>query len=243
VKFFIFFFLIISSLIAKEETTLTIGGGPYIKTQPYKESKDLFLPSPVIFYENSIAYIRWSRVGVYFAGQKKKNLSWGLSLTAMPRTYGYDDIAGMKERKNSWEGGISFALKKKDTYFELLYLDDILNGGERYVVQAEIGSKFKVAKMSLYPAVFTIYQSENFLNYYYGVEQNEVVTSGFSEFHPNGGVLYGAQTYISYPLTKKLSLFSNIRIDKIPSSVESSPLVKEDFIYSGILSLLYTFKI
>ncbi len=242
-KLFILFFLIISRLIAKEEITLTIGGGAYIKTQPYKQSKDLVLPSPVIFYENSIAYIRWSRVGVYFAGQKKENFSWGLSLTAMPRTYGYDDISGMQERKNSWEGGISFAAKKKDTYFELLYLDDILNGKDRYVLQAEIGSKFKVAKMNFYPAVFAIYQSKNFLNYYYGIEQNEVATSGFFEFHPNGGILYGAQTYISYPLTKKLSIFSNIRIDKIPSSVQNSPLVTEDFIYSGILSLLYTFKI
>jgi outer membrane protein len=242
-KYLIIFLILISSLFANEK--VTIGLGSYFKTQPYKGVSTLVLPSPVIFYDNGIAYIRWSRLGVYFLGKKKSNYAWGVSLTALPRTYGYDssDIAGMQKRKNSWEGGLSFAIKSKKHYVELLFLDDILNKHKTYTAQIEFGTEFKIKKFSFYPTIFVTYQSAKFLDYYYGVTKEESITSKFNQYHPSSGYLIGAQTYISYPLTKKLSTFFNFKLDKIPSSANSSPLVEDSYIYSGILSLIYTFKI
>ena len=241
---YIFLLTVFTSILVLAKEKVTIGLGSYFKTQPYKNVDRLDLLSPVIFYDNSIVYVRWSRVGLYFAGEKKDDYSWGFSLTAMPRTYGYGskDLDGMKERKSSWEGGIAFGAKYKKYFLEILVLDDILNKHQTYTATMEVGSEFKYKKISFYPTIFVTYQSSKFLDYYYGVTKDEAANSNFQEYSPTAGYLVGMQSYIEYPLTNSLSTFINLRVDKIPSSAKSSPLVDSDYIYSGLLSLIYTFS-
>ncbi len=242
-KYIIFLSLLLSSLVADK---LTIGAGPYIQTQPYKNTKSITVPSPVLFYDNGIAYIRWTRIGLYFLGESKDEYSWGFSLTALPRPYGYlasDSVAlhGMDERKTSWEGGLAFGAKVDKAYIEILAVSDLLNANDAWVIKTEIGYEFKVNNFSFYPSVIAVYQSSNFVNYYYGVKQEEVTTSR-SFYHPNADMQYGLQTYIQHPITDGFSFFANFKADLLSSEVTSSPIVDDNFIYSGILSLIYTFE-
>lgn len=79
----------ISILFATEaKQKVTIGACPYIQSQPYKGASELILPSPIVFYDNGLFYIRWSRLGIYFLGDKQDDYAWGFSLTAQPRTLG-----------------------------------------------------------------------------------------------------------------------------------------------------------
>ena len=234
---------------------ITIGAGPYIQTQPYKSTKSITVPSPVafyavpspvIFYDNGIAYIRWTRAGVYFLGEKKNDYSWGFSLTLQPRPFGYeatdsDMLKGMDNRKNSWEGGIAFGAKIDKAYFEIMALNDILNSTDAWILNSEIGYEFKIEKFSFYPSFTAIYQSSNYINYYYGVKENEV-TLNRALYSPNAGMQFGVQTYISRPITDNLSLFANIKVDSLSQEATKSPIVGDDYIYSGILSLIYTFE-
>ena len=61
---FLILLLIASSLVANEKQKVTIGLGAYTQSQPYKGASNLLLPSPVIFFDNSIVYTRWSRFGL-----------------------------------------------------------------------------------------------------------------------------------------------------------------------------------
>ena len=113
--------LVISTLFSSEDKQkITIGAGPYFQTQPYAGVDTIVLPSPVIFFDNEVFYIRWSRAGLYFLGERNEDFSWGLSLTVQPRVYGYDsnDIQGMQKRENTWEGGLAFSAKSGDAYIE-----------------------------------------------------------------------------------------------------------------------------
>ncbi|MDA3909426.1 MAG: MipA/OmpV family protein, partial [Sulfurimonas sp.] len=81
-KYILIFLLIFSALEAEDKKQkVTIGAGPYIQTQPYKNVDDIVLSSPVIFFDNGVAYVRWTRAGLYFLGDKQKDYSWGFSLT------------------------------------------------------------------------------------------------------------------------------------------------------------------
>ncbi len=242
-KYIITFFLLFSSLVADK---ITIGAGPYIQTQPYKNTQSIILPSPVFFYDNGIAYVRWTRVGLYFFGESKDEYSWGFSFTALPRPYGYSPsdsavLDGMDERKTSWEGGLAFGAKADKAYIEILAVSDILNSHDTWVVRTEIGYEFTIEKFSFYPSIVAAYQSSNFVNYYYGVKEDEA-TSDREFYHPDADIMYGTQTYIERPITDKLSLFANIKADLLSLKVTKSPLVDEILIYSGILSLIYTFE-
>lgn len=241
---FILLFIFPSLNAAEEKQKLTIGFGPFIQTQPYENVDDILLPSPVIFYDDGLFYIRWSRAGVYFFGDKQDNYAWGFSLTTQPRTYGYekDAIRGMDERETTWEGGLAFSAKTDKAYIEIMALTDIFDRYDSWILKTELGYDFEVGNFSLYPSLIVIYQSSDFLNYYYGVKQSETVSSGFNKYTPNDGFLLGAQTYIKYPFTDKLSALINIRADKLSQEATDSPIVTEDYIYSGLVSLIYTFE-
>lgn len=243
-KYFLILLLILSVANAQEEKQkITIGAGPYIQTQPYNNVDDIVLASPVVFFDNGVAYARWTRVGIYFYGDKQEEYSWGFSLTAQPRIYGYksSDIQGMDERKTSWEGGLAFSAKTDKAYIEIMALTDMLDRHESWILKTEVGYDFEFANFSLYPSLIFIYQSSDFLNYYYGVKKSEELGTR-KEYIPNEGFQVGAQTYIKYPFTKKLSALVNLRVDKISKEATNSPIVNDDYIYSGLLSLIYTFQ-
>ena len=233
------------SLFAQEKKeSITLGAGLYTQTQPYKNVADLVLLSPVIFYDYSIFYIRWTRFGAYFLGEKNENYSWGLSLTAQPRTYGYEssDIEGLNQKKDSWEGGLALSAKQGPLWIEISALTDILNSEKRWIVNLELGYDFKISNLSFYPSFSLSYLSLAFNDYYYGISKPEAILSNFNEYHAKSGLSLALQTYIEYPLTNKLSTLLNFKANFLPKSAYQSPLVDEKYIYSGLVSFLYTFK-
>ncbi len=244
-KYLLLIVLIFSTLIAEEKKQkVTLGLGPYIQTQPYKNVDNIVVPSPVIFFDNGIVYVRWSRAGIYFLGNKTDDFSWGLSATFQPRVYGYtsSDIPGMDDRKKTLEGGIAFSMKIDKAYMETMLLTDVLDRYEDLIFKTEIGYDFEFEKFSIYPSAIIVYQSSSFIDYYYGVKQEEVATSGFTQYSPGDGFQLGMQTYIKYPFTEKFSALVNLRVDRIANEATSSPIVEKDYIYSGLFSLIYTFE-
>jgi len=246
-KYLIILLLLSGLLNADEkEQKVTIGFGPYIQTQPYQDAPDIFIPSPVIFYDNGLVYIRWSRAGIYFLGNKTDEYAWGFSLTAQPRPNSYkpsDSVAlnGLDEKQSSIEAGLAFSATIGNAYIETMLLTDILDRYDSWIEKTEIGYDLTLGKFKFYPSLIFVYQSSKFINYYYGVSQQESTTSIYNEYSADNGLQIGVQTYIKYPFTKKLSALVNIRADKLPSEATNSPIVADDYIYSGLVSLIYTF--
>ncbi|MDB2562230.1 MipA/OmpV family protein [Sulfurimonas sp.] len=243
-KYIISLFLLLTTLLSADKQEITIGAGSYVQSQPYKNVDSIVLPSPVIFFDNDVFYIRWTRVGLYFLGNKNDDFSWGFSLTAQPRPFGYEgsDITGMNEREDTWEGGIAFSAKSGDTHIEIMALNDLLGKYDSWILKTEIGYNFKLADFSFYPSLIAVYQSKDFLNYYYGVTSVEASRRSETIYQPNAGIQLGIQTYIKYPFTKNLSALINIRADKLPNQATSSTIVNDNYIYSGLASLIYTFE-
>lgn len=246
-RFLSLLFLLLSTILFAQSNKLTLGLGAYTQSQPYKGADPLIVPSPVIFYDNGIFYARWSRFGLYFLGEKKEKTAWGFSLTVQPRTLGYkasdaDYLSGMKERESTFEGGLAFSASyEKDKYIEIMLLADLLHTNNSWIAQMEIGDTYRLGDFTFYPSFVLLYEPRKFIDYYYGVTQSEA-TQTRPYYAPNGGVEYGVQTYIEYPVTQKLSTLINIRYDRIPSSASDSPLCDKNYIYSGLFSLIYTFE-
>lgn len=256
-KYLLLLTMLLVSLNAKEnlqekkEQTVTLGVGLYMQTQPYKSIDPIIVPSPVVFFDNGLFYVRWSRVGMYFLGKKGKDFSWAFSLTAEPRPFGYEtkdvtEYLGLDARESTVEGGLAFSALYHTTYLEVMALTDLLARHNSWLAKAELGDEFHFGDLSLYPSLVASYQSDAFVNYYYGVTQEEAARTHnnpvhFDFFEPKGGFQVGAQSYLKYPLTKNLATLLNARVDSIPESAHASPLIKDTFIYSGLLSLIYTF--
>lgn len=247
IKILILFTLVFTLYAQDTKQKLTIGAGPYFQTQPYKDVDTLILPSPVIFYDDGLFYVRWSRAGIYFLGEQTEDYSWGFSLTGQPRTYGYKAsdslyLTGLKEKKNSIEAGIAFSAKVDAASLEVMFLTDILDRYDSWIVKTELGYDFEIGKLQFYPSIIAIYQSSDFINYYYGISKEESITSAYSEYQANSALQLGAQTYMKYPITDTVSALINLRADFLSSQAKNSPIVEDNYIYSGLVSLIYTFK-
>ena len=243
----IIFFLLLQVQAEESKQKVTLGLGAYVQTQPYKDAASILLPSPVIFFDNELFYVRWSRAGIYFLGDRQEEYAWGFSLTAQPRPYGFiasdtRALNGLNNRYNTLEGGLAFSATYHDAYIEMMLLTDLLDRYDSWLVKTEIGDKYKLGDFTFYPSIIIVYQSEKFVNYYYGVTQEEASRTAYSYYKPSGGLVVGVQTYINYPITDNVSAFFNIRADKLTPNAANSPIVDKDYIYSGLVSLIYTFE-
>ncbi len=242
-KYIILLIAVISSLLAEK---VTLGAGAYMQTQPYKNVDALITPSPVIFFDNSLFYVRWTRAGVYFLGDKQDESAWGFSLTAEPRVNQYKAndssyLTGMEDKESSIEGGIAFSASYDKAYIEVMALTDVLARHDTWIVKTEIGYEFEVNDFTFYPSALLSYNSSNFMDYYYGVTQNEATTTR-NMYSTQNALQYGVQTYVKYPLTENLAAFGNIKAEKLPAEATDSPIVADDYIFSGLVSLIYTFE-
>ncbi len=235
-------------IIIEKKQKLTLGLGAYIQTQPYKGTDALLLSSPVVFFDNGLFYIRWSRAGIYFYGDNSSDIIWAFSLTIQPRTYGYKAsdssyLHNMQERENTFEGGIAFSIAKGDLYLETMALTDILHRSEAWLIKSEMGDKYEFGKLLIYPSLIISYQSDEFMDYYYGIlETEEDLSIGRNAYRASAGFQIGAQTYVKYPFNDKFSTLINLRIDRLPSSAIDSPIIEKNYIFSGLASLIYTFE-
>lgn len=227
----------------EKEKRAYIGAGPYIQSQPYTDTDPKVIPSPVIFFDNELFYMRWTRVGVYVYGED----NWGVSLTAQPVPYGYQAadspaLAGMADRNSSWEGGVSIGGENDLGFAELTYFHDLLDNSNGSKLRLELGKFFEWGRWTAVPSVLAIWLSEDFNNYYYGVLPDEA-TSGRPAYTAGVGLNLAAQSYLKYDITDNWHILGNLRADYLNSTITDSPIVNDQWIVSGMISVLYSFPI
>ncbi len=236
-----------------------LGMGPYFQTQPYKDADPVVLASPVIFFDNSLFYIRWTRLGMYFAGEKNGDDAWGLSLTAQPQILGYYETApfnqivarestpilqGMPSRESGWEGGVAAAIEHRDFFAELLILNDILGQSNGLKIRLETGRSFTVGRWYFVPSLLAVWLSQPFADYYYGVSHDNADPAlGRTAYRSDAALNIAVQTYIKYSLTDHWHLLANLRADRLADTIYRSPLVGTQRMVSGMISVMYSFNL
>lgn len=254
----LFIFMLLSTILhAKDD--IYIGLGPYFQTQPYKEADPVVLASPVIFFDNSLFYVRWTRVGMYFYGQKGEKFSWGASITAQPQIIGYYEeeiwnglttrkttpvLSGMEERQSSWEAGLALSASYENYFGEFVLLHDIFNEYNGLKTRIELGADYSLGDFLFVPSLLAVYLSQKFTDYYFGIPQDETALGLRPDAYTADAALnLAAQTYIKYNIDAHWHLLANLRADYLGKSIQDSPLVDDRMMYSGMLSVMYSFNL
>lgn len=227
---------------AKPKIDAYAGLGPYVQSQPYQDADPLILPSPVIFFDNRLVYVRWTRVGLYVYGKQ----NWGISLTAQPRPWGYQaedspQLAGMAERKPSWEGGIALGGKNRLGFAELTYFHDMLDRSNGSLIRLEVGKSFTVGRWYHLPSVFIIRYSDAMMNYYYGVRPQES-TLQRPAYEAKAGVNAALQYFGMVEVSPHWFVSANLRIDFLAAEITDSPITDDQWMGSAMASVLYKFQ-
>jgi outer membrane protein len=153
------------------------------------------------------------------------------------RNLSIDDIAS---RKWAINGGIRGHYFVSNGEWQLTFQQDISNVHTGQQFKLEYTHRWLWHDFRLGLRIGTDWTSARLIDYYYGVSQRD---TDLTEFYFNGKS--GWQNYMSVnlqkPINEKWSWLANIGYRRLPNSLISSPLIKQDSIRNIFLGVAYRF--
>ncbi|TWC71598.1 MipA/OmpV family protein [Herbaspirillum sp. SJZ099] len=169
----------------------------------------------------------------------------GFALRAKYADDGYDGsdapiLNGMEKRKGSFWLGAHAAWRNPYADLSLEWLADASgnSGGQTLKLRAE--HQFKAGSFTLAPYLGINWMSSDYVDYYFGVRQNEATAQraayqGSSTANLVGGLRTG------YSLTPSQSLFLDVHVTRYGSGITDSPLVDRSSAAGVRAGYLYRF--
>lgn len=235
-----------SSKLSAEEYQWGLGLGTMFQSQGYKEADNKTNITPIISYESENLRINGPKAEYTLLKRKVPNVGgFKLSLIGQYRFEGYDSddsdvLEGMDERSGAFEAGISLGYKNKKSILVLEYLQDISNSHEGNEVSLTYLRPYSFKSLTLSPYARVSHFSDDFVNYYYGVESNEAMA-----FRPTyiGSATTSLETGIKgvWELGKRHRFITNISYERFGKEVEDSPLIEESGSAKLALGYVYAF--
>lgn len=238
----------------KKMTIFQVGAAVAINNEPYvgfNDDKPNILAVPFYVYNKNnltlagpnISYRFWRPLDVQLSGEVKYRF----------QNYDEDDspfLEGMGDRNGTLEVGL-----KAQKRFDRLRLQaegfvDAANQHDGYELTARATYEIANGRMlSFRPTVGVSYQSENVIQYYYGVNFAEARTNvavgdgTFMDrpayFADGGAVTPFAGAQIRLRLSRRLSLQGQLKSAFLASEIEDSPIVEKSARNSAFVGLSY----
>ncbi len=165
---------------APVERTLewSLGLGVASTPRPYVGAENAVLPIPLVDITYKKLYVQGIQAGYWFVDNKK--IDFGVRSEIVFEALDPDDsdfLVGMDERKPSIQGGLVFAWKPGKFRLTTAMNTDLLDrsNGQQASVRFSRMWQFHGRAVGIMPSIGVVWQSSNFVNYYYGVTPEEAL--------------------------------------------------------------------
>lgn len=234
--------------VTKGGQPLVLGAGARFKTEPYRDwndDSDKFSPIPLVIWENDMFFVRADNMG-WKAWQPE---GWEFSVLAEVEAVGYDSddsdfLEGMDDTdpyvgaggQIIYQPGTPVGVKGRWTY-------DVLDESNGHLGILELfaekvyGNWFTTGSMGLR------LMSEDYVEHYFGVENNEVDTSiGRTAYDPGKeqGWYFSAGA-VRQPPDSRWLIAGWMRYEVLGDDQKDSPIINRDDIFSVGLAFGYSF--
>ena len=240
------FALFTISAIAQDENEgyhngFSAGPGVIVSDKPYKGMGTETHVFPFVMYQGQNFYLRGPNFGYKIYDTDKLTfdalLSW--------RFDGYDaddssDLDGMDDRDMTAELGASISYKDGFGVTRFSFLNDILGKHDGHVLRLSYGKTFRRKNLTLTPSVGLKWQSENFVNYYYGVRSKESRPSR-PTYHPSDALNPFMSFRLTYKLNEQWDIFSSFLYQWLDNEISNSPIVDQTYQTSLMFGVIYGF--
>ncbi|MEP1471587.1 MAG: MipA/OmpV family protein [Halieaceae bacterium] len=233
------------------EGTLAIGMGLRWSSSPYKNidfagsveqdnKSDLM---PFYYYEGRYLFSHGSTAGLHLLKDQSFSLD-GIVAYRFNRLEASADeyFAGIVDREQTLDGGIRGTVKSDWGDISLTWVTDMQNthNGEEWDLTYRY--TWHNEKWSLSPFASYLYWDDKLSDYYYGVTSLESEASGILPAYETGSTSFGRiGINTSYRWSKRMRLFANLSLDRLPDDVKDSPLVEDDYAFSTMVGMAYSF--
>jgi outer membrane protein len=229
---------------AEDKPSVYVGGGAMIHSQPYIGTDARVYPVPLFAYEGKRLYFRGVMGGYWMYN------SGGISVGPVirPRFEGYDgddssELEGMDDREWSVDGGAGVSWLTDIGLFGVTFVTDLLGRHNGQELDFSYTILFKWAGIDVIPSAGLRWKSANLVDYYYGVEADEIRFDGTvsrGAYEGNAAVDPYLQLAVRRKLGDRWSLLGAIQYEWFDSEITDSPIVEDDYEASFLLGVLYT---
>ena len=254
--FMLFFFMI--SYLSAEETKenytlnesrnfdLDIGLG-IINTPKYEGSENSISRTiPFInFKYKKLSFNPVSGIKINFFNNENWLLNYGVGLNLGRDPKQDNNLSGLN--KINWTLEPKLEAKYKSKYYsvssELAY-DIFQKGHKGFYIKSSLGSGFPFIGLNTFiiPSISFTFANNTYLNNYFGIDNNENSSSGYSIYNLSDGIKDISANVIGiYKINDKLSLIANLSYKKLIGQVAKSPIIFKDNNITTILTLNYNY--
>jgi outer membrane protein len=216
---------------APVERTLewSLGLGVASTPRPYVGAKNAILPIPLVDITYKKLYVQGIQAGYWFVDNKK--LDFGVRAGIVFESLDPEDsdfLTGMDERKPSIQGGLVLGWKPGKFRLTTAANTDLLNrsNGQQVSVDFSRMWQFHGRAVGVVPSIGVVWQSSNFINYYYGVTPEEAlpdrpVFGGHSAVNFRGSVL--GYLFVSH----RIRFIAYLEVQRLDNEIYDSPIVED----------------
>ncbi len=226
-----------------QEKRFGIGFTSSIAERPFVGVDDQSASLLYLSYKNEAFYIEGLDIGYNLYNHKTSSLD----VFATPRFYevkasfaSNGELNGIDETKPSYFAGLSSQIKTRLFTYTFQILHDVVESdGNEFIAQA---SKALIISNDfvLTPSLGFVYQDSKLIDYYYGVQANEVI-SGRPLYAGKASLNYNITLNANWSATKQIDILGQIRYEKIGSGITDSPITNKDSLLFFTLGAVYRF--
>ena len=205
---------------------------------------DTFLPLPIISYEGERFYVRGLSAGVHIWKNEMHEVSLGLSYSALSFDSSKTDdrrLKKLEDRYSSIDADLQYNLRTDYGHAGIKVSRDILGNSDGFSAEAYYKYPFSIGQVYISPGAGVRWDSQEQIDYYYGVSSRESRRSGLDKYDPDGGFSPFLSLEADWCFTENWSVMAGGRVDFLSSEIKDSPMVDDDQIFSATIGIKYTF--
>lgn len=230
------------SVVRAEEEGLAVGLMLTTGDAIYKQTDSEISALPLVSFRKGRVFIDGLSAGVSLINRKEFQLALQASYVA--NGYEASDSAflqGMKERESSIDAGLDSSLLTTIGIFKFDLSTDVSGTHKGHQVSFSYGfPALETANFLVLPTAGFTWQSEELVDYYYGVRPGEA-RAGRAAYAPGGTVNQFVGVDISYQPWQNLELLAQIQLEQLGKEIRNSPLIDQEYRASAMFGVQYRF--
>lgn len=241
-----FFMISAAATVANAENMINVGAGGVWISSPYKSHDSLTTPFPMIHWEAKHFYVRGYSAGVFLwtDDYETNELSLGLSIGGI--AFNHDDtddsqLSLLSDRDRTLDAYLQYVLRTEFGNLGARVAYDALGNADGFTADVFYKYPINLGAFTFTPGAGVQWDSEDRLDYFYGVSGYEAGRSGLAYYKPDAGISPFISLEAKVFISDTLNLFGAAKMRFLSDEIEDSPMVDDDKITFATIGVTYSF--
>ena len=221
----------------------SLGLGVISSPRPYVGADNKITPIPLVGLTTKKFYVNGIRAGYHFVDNEKFTFDGRVNLVFA----GLDPddspaLEGMLKRDPTVEGGLVFIWKPGPYRLSTAAYTDLLGRSDGQQVELDFSRTWVLGgfRWALTPTIGAVWQSTNYIDYYYGVTPEEA-RPGRPVFEGHSAVNFQSSLLVLYRVSRRVYLAGLVQVQRLDNEIYESPIVDDRRAYFGLIGATYQF--